>query len=153
MATAYERALITELTYIPIDSKIIDVCNDGKTIEFKITNNQGIRSIAIEMKGPETKCSTVKHAIINVLVWLGIPILTVGLMVALPFMYLYKLYKTSKNQKKNVFDKSIVIITENETLNKFEHNGTTTDPLYVLIELANIKTGELTKIIRFEVPT
>ena len=148
MSESYERALITDLTYIPIGSKIGPIVHTKNELSFKIVAPGYTRHCIIKLETTDdSKKSMIKRAAMNLLVWLGIPIAAIGLMLAIPFMYIAKLIK-KKDTDKNM---NTILSFQDETISKFEHNGETNEPLYVLIELSD-KNMKLVDIIHFKIP-
>ena len=141
MADTYDRLLITDTIYIPIKSKIVDIKYRNLTLNFKIVaeNYTHHCSITCELKD----CNSI---LCNLFVWLGIPAISIGLMIAMPFMYLAKLLRKKKKNVIKKYEREF-----EEKISKFEHNGSTGNPLNILIELSD-ENNVLTKIIHFKVP-
>jgi hypothetical protein len=72
--------------------------------------------------------------------------MSIGLMIAMPFMYLAKLLKKNRKNVVKKYEREF-----KEKISKFEHNGSTDDPLNIVIELSD-ENNVLTKIIQFKVP-
>ena len=146
----YERLIITNVMYVPIETKINDLHYNNNNVSF--TLNTGIKEIYCKTVPGNANNVNCKNPCLNITCCLCAPCVGLGTgiitMLSLPFLWFYKKIKLKSNDKLKKID---ILVEHGTYVNKVVHSSYN-EPCNILIEIVDAD-GKICKIIRIIAPT
>ena len=144
----YERLVITNIMYVPIETKIDNLHYYNNDVSFEL--NTGTKKIYCKTTPGDVDNASCKNPCLGVSCCLCAPCVGLGTgiltMLSLPFLYIYKKIKITPTKHTKID----ILIEHNTYISKVLHSSYN-EPCNILIEIVNADNN-LCKIIRIMAP-